>query len=445
MADFSRLIITDEGKALLSKAIQGTGKIKFTKMCTSNEEIEPITELQDVNQISDKLTITYPPDSDTIKIETVFNNKDLTQGYYVNYIGLYAIDAGDSDAQEILYAVVHPNRFRSCYIPEDNGQTVSSFCVQLVTSIGDADVAIEMVEGGVISTQEYLDILDKVDTANAAANTAKTTADASKTTADAAYVAANTAQKAVDDVRISVNNLFYNNAGAHNAIYRGKNLGTGVTAEQYAAIKAGTFDNMYIGDYWVINNVTWRIAAFDYYYNTGNGTTDSGVTIPKCSTHHVTIVPDARLYVAKMNGTATTEGGYVGSQMYTTNLATAKTTINTAFGSSHILSHGQLLCSTVTNGVPTDKGWYESTVELMTEQNVVGARNVGTAGSGAIGIDNKPFPLFAHNPSLIAVDGFWLRDVATASYFVYANSSGFIESGAATYAGGVRPAFSIIG
>ena len=55
----------------------------------------------------------------------------------------------------------------------------------------------------------------------------------------------------------------FNNAGAHNAIYRGKNLGTSVTTAQYNAIKAGTFDDLYIGDYWVINGKTWRIAAFD--------------------------------------------------------------------------------------------------------------------------------------------------------------------------------------
>ena len=36
------------------------------------------------------------------------------------------------------------------------------------------------------------------------------------------------------------------NAGAHNAIYRGKYLGTSVTAAQYAAIAAGTFDDLYI-------------------------------------------------------------------------------------------------------------------------------------------------------------------------------------------------------
>lgn len=55
------------------------------------------------------------------------------------------------------------------------------------------------------------------------------------------------------------------NAGAHNGIYRGKFLGNSVTAAQYAAIAAGTFEDLYIGDYWTIGGVNWRIAAFDYY------------------------------------------------------------------------------------------------------------------------------------------------------------------------------------
>ena len=40
------------------------------------------------------------------------------------------------------------------------------------------------------------------------------------------------------------------NAAAHNSIYRGKNLGTAITDAQLSAICNGSFDNMYIGDYW---------------------------------------------------------------------------------------------------------------------------------------------------------------------------------------------------
>ena len=67
-----------------------------------------------------------------------------------------------------------------------------------------------------------------------------------------------------------LNGTVEKNAGAHNSIFRGKNLGTAVTAAQYAAIAAGTFDDLFVGDYWVIGGVTYRIAAFDYYLRCGD-------------------------------------------------------------------------------------------------------------------------------------------------------------------------------
>ena len=48
----------------------------------------------------------------------------------------------------------------------------------------------------------------------------------------------------------------------------------------------------------------------------------------------------------------TTEGGYIGSDMYKTNLAQAKTRISDAFGAAHILSHRELLVNAVHNGKP---------------------------------------------------------------------------------------------
>ena len=67
------------------------------------------------------------------------------------------------------------------------------------------------------------------------------------------------------------------NAGFHNSLYRGKKLGTSVSAEQYAQISAGTFDDMFIGDYWEINSVIWRIAAFDYWLHSGDTNFNIGI------------------------------------------------------------------------------------------------------------------------------------------------------------------------
>ena len=213
-----------------------------------------------------------------------------------------------------------------------------------------------------------------------------------------------------------------------------------MTAEQYAAIQAGTFDDMYIGDYWTIGGVTYRIAAFDYYLRAG----DTDMT-----THHVTLVPDASMYSHVMNDSNVTTGGYVGSKMYTTGLADAKTTINNAFGSAHILTHRQYLCNAVSNGKPSGGSWYDSTVELMTEQNVYGGKVFGAGNDGSTvpvlyTVDKSQYPLFAFRPDLISNrNWFWLRDVVSAAHFAYVAGDGGANYFAASYARGVRPAFSI--
>ena len=279
--------------------------------------------------------------------------------------------------------------------------------------------------------------------ASSSATTAsqKATAAANSATAasGSATSAANSAQAAQESAT-ELAALLFNNAGAHNAIYRGKNLGTSVTAAQWAAIANGTFADLYIGDYWVIGGVNWRIAAFDYYYKTGD---------TSCTTHHVVIVPDTNLYTHAMNDTNITTGGYIGSKMYTEGLAQAKTQINSAFGSSHILSHRQLLVNAVTNGKPSGGSWYDSTVELMTEQNVYGGKIFGAGNDGSTipylyTIDKSQFPLFAHNPSMISNrQWFWLRDVVSAAYFAYVSGNGRAGCAGASGGDGVRPAFSI--
>ena len=230
------------------------------------------------------------------------------------------------------------------------------------------------------------------------------------------------------------------NAGAHNAVYRGKCIGESATEAQYAAISAGTFDDLYIGDYWTIGGVNNRIAAFDYYLNSGD---------TACTAHHVTLVPDVPMYSHVMNDSNVTTGGYVGSKMYTTGLADAKTTINNAFGSAHILTHRQYLCNAVRNGKPSGGSWYDSTVELMTEQNVYGGNVFGAGNNGSTvpalyTVDKSQYPLFAFRPDLISNrNWFWLRDVVSAAFFAGVHGAGCADSSAVSFSYGVRPAFSI--
>lgn len=260
---------------------------------------------------------------------------------------------------------------------------------------------------------------------------------------------ANFRAKAVEGTEAKIAPLLFNNAGAHNAIYRGKSLGSTVTTAQYAAIKAGTFDDLYIGDYWTIGGVNYRIAAFDYYLNSGD---------TNCTTHHVVIVPDTCLYNAQMHNTSsggwesgaanTTAGGYVGSDMYKSNLEQAKTTIKSAF-SGHVLKHRIYLTNVVANGRASGGAWCDSEVDLMCEQMVYGSGIFSPVSDGSNvpanhRVEKSQLPLFQHEPSRICNRAtWWLRDVITASYFANVFSDGGAGYNGASNSLGVRPAFCI--
>lgn len=235
----------------------------------------------------------------------------------------------------------------------------------------------------------------------------------------------------------SVRNVLADGAAAHNCIYRGKNLGTSVTAEQYTAISSGKFTDLYIGDYWVINGVTYRIAAFDYYYNCG----DTNFT-----KHHVVIVPDTSLYKAQMNTGNVTTGGYTGSAMYKSNLAQAKTTIKAAFGSAHVLTKRELLTNAVNGNTPSGWAWFDSDVELMNEVQAYGSVAWGAHDGNGYNVasGDGQFPLFMFDRTkLHNRENYWLRDVSSATHFSVVGSYGGANDYSASTSLGVRPAFCI--
>ena len=249
----------------------------------------------------------------------------------------------------------------------------------------------------------------------------------------------------VQDVIASLDNTIdfrdTNIMAQHNNFYRGKFLGNALTAEQSANIRNGTFKDLYIGDYWVIGNITWRIVAIDYYYSCGD---------TACTTHHVVVVPDTSLYTAQMNTSNVVTGGYIGSAMYTSNLNTAKTTISNAFGSGHILTIRQLFTNSTNRDIANAFTWVDAAVWLMNEVNVYGTyacTNVNyTNGWNAdkYSIDNSQYPAFTMNPRLIHIrQDYWLRNVASSAGFALVYGGGYSGPGSASYSFGVRPAFAI--
>lgn len=249
----------------------------------------------------------------------------------------------------------------------------------------------------------------------------------------------NTDTNEINSLNDLVDALFSDNAGTHNSHYRGKSLGSSVTSAQYAQISAGTFEDLYVGDYWTINGVNWRIADFDYYYRSGD---------TECTKHHIVIVPDSNLYSAQMNTSNVTTGGYVGSAMYTSNLATAKTTISGIFG-SHLLTHREWQVNAVSNGRPSGGAWADTTVDLMTEEMVYGSGIFHSHSDGSNVPTNyrcskSQLSLFRHRPDLISNRlTYWLKDVVSGAAFAVVSGGGDAHYSYASLSRGVRPAFCI--
>ena len=223
-------------------------------------------------------------------------------------------------------------------------------------------------------------------------------------------------------------------------LFRGKNLGTALTAVQKAAIKDGSFKGMFLGDYWSIGGRIWRIVDMDYWYNCG----DTAFT-----SHHLVIMPDEALYNAQMNTTNVTTGGYVGSAMYKSNLANAKTIVNAAFQGS-VLTHREYLCNAVANGRPSGGAWFDSSIELPNEPMMYGHPHFSPTSDGSTvpsiyTISKTQLALFMVCPRFIVNRSYnqWLRDVVSSAAFALVNYIGSTDYNYASDSYGVRPVFPV--
>ena len=290
--------------------------------------------------------------------------------------------------------------------------------------------------------------------------------------------------------------MFYSSINK-NGMFRGKDLTNVYTIDEiYQKVSSGTFDDLYLGDYftksittdiytkftgsafvegttyytrtgtlnnWVYaetedtsydssktyytkttktENVSLMIAHFNYYYNIG----DTAFTNPH-------IILTNRNYgfatTSKMNPTNTTVGGYYNSEMHQTTLPCYAKSLKTALN-NHLLSHKTLLSNAINASTPSMAGagltgassgwaWYDTELQLMTEQQLFGS-GIWTSSAYDVGCDGEKLAVFnfvngVQNGRYI----FWLRSVASSANFACCNTYGNAGYGNASIALCVRP------
>lgn len=419
----------------ITKAVGGSGT-------TAAESLAALTDVKEQKQTLKILGIEDATDSsdDDVgkRIKIQITNGDLETGYILHQVGIYAKLA---DGEETLLIIMQDDR--GVEIPshtENSDFSIELYGIMAISNLANISVTVDpnAVASVKMVNQQIAQVNTKID---------KTKEDLQKE-AQETYLSLSGGTLTGPLVMPGGGEVvsIMDNAATHNMVYRGKALGTSVTSEQWAAIKAGAFKDLYLGDYWSIGGMDYIIAAFDYWYKCGD---------TACNTHHAVVIPRSQLYTYKFNPTNTTEGGYVGSDLYKNGLTQAKTTFNTAFGSAHILNHREYLVNAVTNGKPTGSDWYDSTVDLMNENMVYGGRQFSPMPDGSdpwntcrnYTIDKSQLPLFRLAPwmSFVRDQWCWLRDVVSAAGFARCYGSGSADCDYASRADGVWPAAGLIG
>ena len=239
--------------------------------------------------------------------------------------------------------------------------------------------------------------------------------------------------------------LSINNASFHNSIFRGKDITSYFTdGSLYNRIANGTFEDLFVGDYIIQNNITWRIAGFDIHLNKGD---------QPLITHHAVIVPDSNLTTEVMNWEGSTEGGYVGSLVYGTTLPSVLTDYIIPVFGNHIIEYRAFLTNGINptgyNSSGTNDGcsnscaWFSRKLDLMDECEVYGCAIWSSSGFDC-GSAYTQLPLFALAPQYILSDeSYWLKDVSTSHSYASVTNSGIADGAWTAVILGVRPRFLI--
>lgn len=162
MAKYERIVTTQAGLELLENAAYIGGSIQFTALKTGSgkydgtEDLSTATDLKSVRQTFVVGSVTRK-DSDIV-IRTLFNNNNVTEGYTMTEIGLYA--ANPATGEDILYAVVIAAAGNEDYFPPHaNAPTSITFEMYIGITESEEAVTFTVAAGGSVPVESFEEII----------------------------------------------------------------------------------------------------------------------------------------------------------------------------------------------------------------------------------------------------------------------------------------------
>ena len=435
------LVITNKGQELISKLIAGTARVTFTKIAASDydysaaalEELESLSEIKQEALVS-SVTVT---DTSLVKVLARIDNSSLTEGYYVKIVGLYAKDS--STSEEILYGVSLADEVAD-YMPVFGGKTVTGITYRLNVKVDNSDSVSLVIDPAAVPTMEQVEKLGERITI-----TEKdiTTIENLLGKDDISKMNGGTVTGNIKEFYAFMKHI-QDGAAAHNRIYVNEDItdmwNDGIFSKN---VQNGTFKDIFPGMYITKkystsfqSNVTEDFVVGELDYHLHHGDTET-------TEHHALMVmKNASPTIHQMNTSNTTANGYVGSAMWTSVIPAFATGMQNAFGKDHILSHRELLTTSMgTNlasmagagltGASNNSAWQDVLFNLMNNAMLFGVTSTSSSFFDT-GDCTKQIALFElANELKIAHQGKgggrywnWLRDVVSSTTFAHCNSSG---------------------
>lgn len=145
MSEFYGSVLTNAGISLLTRAMQGTASIEFTAFVTGDGSYSETergstalmarTALKNQKQSVPFTSVTRPTGQSVILNATV-ENEDLSSGYYIREVGIYAKNRDVTSEEAILYAVAVAKV--PDYMPPYNGLLPTSITEQFITTVSNS-------------------------------------------------------------------------------------------------------------------------------------------------------------------------------------------------------------------------------------------------------------------------------------------------------------------
>ena len=240
------------------------------------------------------------------------------------------------------------------------------------------------------------------------------------------------------------------NAPSHNSIYRGKNITSALEdGSIYSAISSGTFDDIFIGDYFfaIINDISASILNSELVVNISSDWATHLFRVMKLGKtekgqNYALVMPDDSIGRSPIHSKNSLENGFAGSDMVTKVFPKLERVLKNKF---KLISVNQYLISDLQN---PDVDIVRSPVKLLNELEVFGSWiNANNNYELQAGLDTSQLPGFRYNTDLCLDSKWWLRSIASNSSNSYRFSvvlkNGACETSLLTDINDLRPAFYI--